>query len=122
MIKALSSLNFRENYKKIALFILTIFLAFLVSGEAIAGTINAPIDRRVTDLTPALDIFIDRTGQRTIDEISSPDFATNFHKIIANPHSLGVVKEPIWLRFSMTQAEGDRSTKIVELLYDYFAS
>jgi signal transduction histidine kinase/CheY-like chemotaxis protein len=119
MIKALSSLNFRENYKKIVLFILTIFLAFLVSGEAIAGTINAPIDRRVIDLTPALDIFIDRTGQRTIDEISSPDFATNFHKIIANPHSLGVVKEPIWLKFTMTQAEGDRSTKIVELLYDY---
>ncbi len=119
MIKALSRLNFLGNYKTIVLLVLTIFLTFVVSGEAIAGTINAPNHRQSIELTPALEIYIDPTGQRTIDEISNPDFAPNFHKIIANPHSLGVVKEPIWLRFTMTQAEGDRSTKIVESLYDY---
>jgi signal transduction histidine kinase/CheY-like chemotaxis protein len=119
MSQALARLNFFGNYKTIVLSILTIFLALLVSGEAIADPINAPNHRQSIELTPALEIYIDSSGQRTIDEISSSDFATNFHKIIANPHALGLVKEPIWLKFTMTQAEGDRSTKIVELLYSY---
>jgi signal transduction histidine kinase/CheY-like chemotaxis protein len=107
-------------YRRIAAFLLIVFFSFfLISNEAIAATVSAPIKGQSIDLSQEFDVYIDPTGKRTIDEISSPAFRSNFFPITSHLHKLGHVHEPIWLRFTMTQAAGDRSTKIVELLNLY---
>lgn len=103
----------------VALFLAAVLAIILSSEIAFAATIPAPVNGQFLDLTTALDIYIDRSGEITIDDIASPDFASHFSQIQGNPRNLGRIVDPIWLRFTMSKPPQDHNLKIIELSYLY---
>ncbi len=70
-------------------------------------------------LNDALRLFVDRTGQLSIDDVAKPEMAARFELPHGDPRNLGHIYSAVWVRFTVRTAPGDIRPRVIELAYPF---